>query len=114
MIPVRHTPHAVAPELILIPVDGYIDLNRPYFEKGGFFEREAARRVERFGSMAQVWSTYESRRGKEDAAPYVRGIYGMQLAFDGERWWIVNVMWDHEREETPIPAEYLVTPAEAK
>jgi hypothetical protein len=110
MIPVRHTPHATGPELILIPVDGYIELNKPYFEKGGFFEKEAARRVEQFGDMAHVWSTYESRRRLEEPEPYVRGIYSIQLAFDGTRWWIVNVMWDHEKPDRMMPEKYLKSP----
>jgi hypothetical protein len=112
MIPIRHDPHGVAAELVLIPVEGYIDLNRKYFERGGFFEREVSRRVEEFGSMAQVWSTYESRRAQNEPTPYARGIYSIQLANDGTRWWIVNVMWDREQPETPIPPKYLAATQE--
>jgi hypothetical protein len=111
MIPVRHNPHANEADLMMVSVDSYIDMNRNYFEKGGFFEREAARRFEQFGNMAQVWSTYESRRTKDDPQPYVRGIYSFQLVFDGARWWIVNVMWDTEQGEIKLPEKYLQTPA---
>jgi len=113
MIPVRHAVHGQGGnELLTMPVDDYIELNRNYFEKGGFFEREVARRAEQFGNIAQVWSTYESRRGKDDPQPYVRGVYSIQLAFDGTRWWIVNVMWDTEQEGVTLPDKYLKTPEE--
>jgi hypothetical protein len=26
---------------------------------------------------------------------------------DGQRWWIVNIFWQAESAQTPIPAEYL-------
>ena len=32
-----------------------------------FYEFEVARRIERFGDMAQVWSVYETRRNRRRA-----------------------------------------------
>lgn len=91
-------------------VDDFVQANKRYFEKGGFFDREAARRVESFGNIAHVWSTYESRRKEADPAPYVRGINSIQLLKDGDRWWIVSIFWDYEREGVQIPEKYLQTP----
>lgn len=111
MIPVRHAVHGQGGnELLTMPVDGYIELNKNYFEKGGFFEKEVARRSEQFGNIAQVWSTYESRRSEKDAQPYVRGVYSIQLAFDGVRWFMINVMWDTEQEGVKLPEKYLKMP----
>ncbi len=80
-------------------------------EKGepptGFFEREIARRTDCFGNICQVFSTYESRRSPSDPAPFQRGINSIQLLRDGERWWIASVVWDTERPDNPIPAQYL-------
>ncbi|MEX2218763.1 MAG: hypothetical protein WD749_08375 [Phycisphaerales bacterium] len=90
----------------VLTVDDFVGQNRNYFERGGFFETEVARRVEAFGSIAQVWSTYESRHDPR-RAPYVRGINSIQLLKDGDRWWIVNVFWDFERPESAIPGRYL-------
>jgi hypothetical protein len=113
MIVVRHATHGQEGlDLITLPVDGFIEANKNYFEKGGFFEKEVARRSETFGNMAQVWSTYESRRNEKDKDPYVRGVYSMQLAFNGERWFLINVMWDTEQEGVKLPDKYLKTPAE--
>ena len=73
----------------------------------GLFERAVANKVEAYENMAEVWSTYESRRSKDDAKPFARGINSFQLMKDGDRYWIVQIFWDAERAETPIPAKYL-------
>jgi hypothetical protein len=113
MIPIRHAPHGEAGnDLLTMPVESYIQINKNYFEKGGFFETEAARRTETFGNIAQVWSTFESRRSKEDPQPYARGVYSIQLAFNGQRWFIINVMWDTEQEGVKLPEKYLKSPSE--
>jgi hypothetical protein len=82
-------------------------------EKGeppaGFFEREIARRTDCFGNICQVFSTYESRHAASDAAPFQRGINSIQLLRDGNRWWIASVVWDAERPDNPIPAQYLTS-----
>ena len=73
----------------------------------GFFEQEVARRVEAFGTIMHVFSTYESRRAATDEKPFARGINSIQLMQHGGRWWIATVMWDQERPDSPIPAKYL-------
>ena len=79
----------------------------PYFATSGFYEKEIARRTEQFGCMAQVWSTYESRHDPSDPEPFMRGINSIQLFNDGNRWWIVNIYWQQESLEYPIPEKYL-------
>lgn len=90
-----------------LTIGEYVDANRKYFEKGGYFDHELGRRVESFGLIAHVWSAYESRHVKDSPEPYARGINSIELLKDGDRWWIVSVYWDYERPESPIPAEYL-------
>src|SRR6266446_6376419 len=41
---------------LVLDVEGYIARVEPLFEKEGFYEKEIARRVERFGQIAHVWS----------------------------------------------------------
>lgn len=82
-------------------------------EKGdpmGFVEREASRRTDCFGNVCQIFSTYESRYAASDEKPFQRGINSIQIVKDGRRWWIASVIWDVERTDNPIPAQYL-TPA---
>lgn len=91
----------------VMSVEQYISLNSAYFEKGGYHETEVHREMHRYGGLAQVFSTYESRRKGEDA-PYARGINGFQLVFDGQRWWINSISWQAESpSNNPIPAEFL-------
>src|SRR6266446_10362341 len=87
----------------MLDVEGYIARAEPLFEKAGFCEKEIARRVEQFGQIAHVWSTYESRHDPEDAKPFMRGINSIQLFNDGKRWWILSIYWQHENAEHPIP-----------
>ena len=75
-------------------------------EPTGFFEKEVARRLDCFGNVCQVFSTYEARRAAADEKPFVRGINSIQLLNDGERWWVASVVWDTERPNNPIPAQY--------
>lgn len=72
----------------------------------GFREVELARRSDRFGAIAQAYSSYASYRGQE-TAPFSRGINSVQLFWDGTRWWILSIIWDDERPGTPLPADLL-------
>jgi hypothetical protein len=90
----------------LTPGD-YINRAGSYFKKNSFFEREVARRSERWGSIMQVFSTYESRHDPKDPTPFARGINSFQLFFDGTRWWIMTIYWAEETPQTPLPTEFL-------
>ena len=72
----------------------------------GFFEREIHRVTQRFGPIAQVFSTYEWRITR-DGPIAGRGINAIELYFDGARWWITSAMWTAESPGNPIPREYL-------
>ena len=77
-----------------------------------FYEREIARRSETFGGLCHVWSTYEGFNAKSADAPFVRGINSIQLMNDGERWWILTIAWDAERDDQKLPDRYLETPGD--
>jgi len=95
----------LAPQVL--DVDAYIARVKPYFATAGFYEKEVARRVEQFGQIAHVWSTYESRHDPNDAEPFMRGINSIQLFNDGSRWWILSIYWQHESRQHAIPEKYL-------
>jgi hypothetical protein len=107
----RLIPVGTAPEggfaARVLSVEDYIGRSSATLEKQGFFEREIARRTEKFGHIVHAFSTYESRRAESDAKPFARGINSFQLMNDGRRWWIVTIFWEAERPDNPIPAEYL-------
>ena len=87
-------------------VESFIERVDRYFKEQSFYEYEIARRVERFGNIAHVFSTYEWSHAQGGPAGG-RGINSFQLLFDGTRWWIMSVFWQQESAEYPIPAEYL-------
>jgi len=106
LIPTGTRPTGEAASRVLTP-DEYIQRSSPMLEKNGFFEREISRRTERFGNIAHLFSTYESRHGKDDEKPFARGINSIQLMNDSKRWWIVTVFWQGEDPKNPLPEEYL-------
>ena len=78
-----------------------------FYSQEGFWEKEISRRVERFGSIAHVFSTYESRVKDPGGPPVMRGINSVQLIRGKDRWLITSVVFQTEQKEIPIPAEYL-------
>ena len=91
----------------ILDIEGFIARVEPFFKENGFYEKEIARRTEQFGHIAHVWSIYESRHNEDDPEPFMRGINSIQLFNDGKRWWIVNIYWQQESAENPIPQKYL-------
>lgn len=90
-----------------ITPDGYIERSGNYLVENGFFEKEIHREVDRFGNITQVFSTYNAFHSEKDEKPFMRGINSIQLLYDGERWWILNVYWTQESPENPLPKQYL-------
>lgn len=90
-----------------ISPDQYVASSGSYVEEMGFHEVEIARRVETFGHVTHVFSTYAGRHALSDPEPFLRGINSIQLLNDGKRWWVLNIAWSQESAEFPIPAEYL-------
>jgi hypothetical protein len=100
------------PRARVLGVEDYISRTSSAFSKQGFYEREIARRVDQFGSIVQVFSTYESRHATDDTKPFARGINSIQLYFDGTRYFVITIFWDAERPSQPLPAKYLETVGE--
>jgi hypothetical protein len=104
MIPVRITPEGSVPA-VMTPED-YVARAGANFEKNAFYESEVARRMETFGNIAHVFSTYESRHAPGEK-PFARGINSIQLVKAGKSWKVMTILWDSEREGNPLPAKYL-------
>ena len=61
--------------------------------------------MERYGHVAHVFSTYESRRAPSEE-PFTRGINSFQLFWDGTRWWVVSIFWNDVNQAGEIPEQY--------
>jgi hypothetical protein len=88
-----------------LSVEEYATLAGGYFAQHAFYESPIVNRVQTFGNVAQVFSSYESRKAPGEA-PFARGINSIQMLYDGNRWWIVSILWDEERSDNPLPKEF--------
>ncbi|MEM7414343.1 MAG: hypothetical protein AAF389_02535 [Gemmatimonadota bacterium] len=71
----------------------------------GFYEEEIHHEVDRFGAMAQVFSTYQKRFADTEVI-LGTGINSFQMIHSEDRWWIVSIIWDEERAGLSIPGAY--------
>ena len=108
LIPIRQTPQGSEPS-VMTPQD-YEKRAGANFEKNAFYESEVAHRVEMFGNIAHVFSTYESRHAPEEKA-FARGINSFQLVKTGDGWKVMTILWDSERQGNPLPEKYLTSPS---
>jgi hypothetical protein len=84
----------------------YVADTASFFAANDFWEREVGRLTHRLESMAHVLSVYEARTRPGDPDPERRGINSIQLFHDGERWWIMNLLWANESAASRIPLEW--------
>ncbi len=82
----------------------YLNESDVFLVKEGFTEVELGRKIERFGNVATVLSSYEGRV-RSTGKVVTRGVNIFSLYFDGKRWWIQTMLWDEEGPGNLIPAE---------
>ncbi|MFM8912762.1 MAG: hypothetical protein ACKOE6_07600 [Flammeovirgaceae bacterium] len=84
--------------------DEYIQLFRSRIATG-FFEKELHRETEEYGTLAHVFSTYETRETQTGPVTN-RGINSIQLFKDDDRYYVVSVFWCAESLGFKLPAQY--------
>jgi hypothetical protein len=85
-------------------LDKYIEKSGPFLEKVGFTEKELTRRIELYGNVAQVWSSYAGT--STDGSVNVRGINSFQLARQPDgRWLVHSILWQAENPVLPLPQD---------
>jgi hypothetical protein len=84
----------------------FVDGSNEFLVAHGFYEIEIHRVTRRFGNIAHVLSTYESRE-RLDGPVTDRGVNSLELFWDGKRWWIAAAIRDEERPDNPIPGDLL-------
>ena len=93
----------------VVTVEGYIERFGGAIADGrviSFQEKEIASRTERFGKIAQRFSTYESRYLKDDSEPFDAGINSVQMMEVGGEWLVTSLIWNNESEGRVIPEMY--------
>lgn len=106
LIPVRHDKTGQGADIAIYTPEQYQERATTALEQQGFFEHSIHNTTESFGDIVHVFSTYESRH-TADGKPFQRGINSIQLLKDGDRYWVVTILWDGESPANPIPAKYL-------
>lgn len=95
-----------AKELRRFTPEEYIQRNGPMFMQYSFDEKELGRRVQQFGNIAQVFTSYAFTAGMPQPLK-MRGINSIELIRENGRWWIMSITWDQETPEQPIPEKYI-------
>src|SRR5262245_12968919 len=88
----------VTPEAIdYLDLKGFRNMAEELIEVGAFtsfFEREIARRTDRYGGVMHIASAYETKISP-DAIDYIeRGVNSLQLVHEDGSWKICSLCWD--------------------
>ena len=84
--------------------EDYIKQDDPYFAAHDFYEVTLVKRIERYGNIAQIWTSFALRKTPAGADTQ-RGVESCQVLFDGQRWWFANLLDQPELKASPLPAE---------
>ena len=84
-------------------LEDYISRNAAVLEKEGFTEKELGHRVELWGNLAAVWSSYDGRTA--NGSFHERGINSFQLVKIDGKWLVASILWQEETPENPLPAD---------
>jgi len=75
----------------------------------GGSEVELSRRTLIFSRIAHVFSNYKFvLHGADEAV--AQGVNTIQLVYDSNRWWILNLAWDRARLGEPIEIQEFLKP----
>lgn len=74
-----------------------------FFRGKGFRETETKRQEHRFGNILHVFSAYVGVISDPEERVIGRGINSIQFHWEDDRWWIVSMVWDDERQGNPMP-----------
>jgi hypothetical protein len=109
LIPIRIAADGTATPIVL-NVDGWVSA----VAKNGsmvFYEKQLNVRTESWAHIAHLWSTYETRTTPDGKPPegkvMDRGINSIQAVYDGKQWHVIQIIWQAEKPEDPVPAKYL-------
>jgi len=89
----------------VLTADDYISRSAKRGDKA-FYERQIKYSSEVYGNIAHLWSTYEIRESPDGKA-IMRGINSIEAVNDGTRWRVLEISWQAESPQNPLPAQFL-------
>jgi hypothetical protein len=84
-------------------VEDYISRNAAVLEKEGFTEKELGRKVDLWGNLATVLSSYDGRTA--NGSFHERGINSFQLVKVDGKWLVASILWQEETPANPLPTD---------
>jgi hypothetical protein len=109
LIPIRIAADGTASPVVL-DVDGWISA---VAKRGSavLTEHQIKVKTESWAHLAHLWSTYTTSVTSADkpseAQVMDRGINSIQAVYDGKQWHVIEIVWQAEKPEDPVPAKYL-------
>lgn len=92
--------------LSAIDIETYIQRLTGFLSQHDFFETGFTHRIEVYGNIASVISTYEARHTPNESEPFRRGVNYIQMLSHGNRWWITSMIWRDEDKDNLITERY--------
>ncbi|MCC6785684.1 MAG: hypothetical protein IT457_22740 [Planctomycetes bacterium] len=103
---VTFVPAKDGPRVVAQPITEFVRRSAAAPIAEGFLETPVVERIEEWGDMAQIWSSYAVRHAAEDAEPFARGINVVTAVREGGRWQVLQVLFRGEGEGLELPAQY--------
>ena len=94
----------------VMTVDDFIKLYTERTSDGtikSFYEDELKHITEIFGTIAQRFSTYETKFDLTNSEPFSIGINSIQFIKIGKSWKISSLVWNNQNNTYKIPDKYL-------
>lgn len=94
----------------IMSVDDFINNFNTQLDAGAFIEfreYEIKRKIDMFGAIAHVFSTYQTEYETPGGKSETKGINSIQLIEVSDDWKVINIFWYNEDGENKIPPEYL-------
>ncbi len=95
----------IGKQMRTIPVDEFVETYSAAYSRDGFLEESTGLVVNEFKGVANAFQSFYC---KNLIGTYEnRGINTYQLVFADDRWWITNIAFANETEDSKVPEKYL-------
>lgn len=101
---ITRVPKDGAADVTVLSMEDYVRRSSGSATPQAFYEIPIAYDVQSFGRMTHVYESYGLHHTRDDK-PYVRGVNSFELLSDGTRFYVLQVYWDTERPDNPLPAK---------
>ena len=75
-----------------------------FYKNSGFSEKALKNTIHQYGNLVHIFQAYHGKT--PDGKVNIRGINSYQIANENGVWKIVNLIWQGETAEFPLPVEY--------